>query len=652
VRANEKKVLEISKEDIQAIQLYFPDCSFRDVGYQEALKRTASCDVHACPGSGKTTLLVAKLAILASKWDWRGQGICVLSHTNVARLEVETRLARHPTMHGLLSYPHFIGTIQSFVDRFLAIPYLRSRGIEVYAIDNERFSRQANRLLLSYGTARQWLRMKCHGDDDMARNVAGTLRYEGDSLRIGLASKLQLPSETTTTYKQMLDLKVRISEREGVFRFDDMYAFGEAYITEYPFTIDALTARFPWVFIDEMQDTNEMQERLLERIFGTECVVQRFGDINQAIYSGEEDTDGQGGFPGADVIDLPDSWRFGPEIAALTSNLTVKKKQTLVGRFENSEHHTLFVFRNETIHGVLPAFAELILSIHDGQLPPGFVVKAVGFRRSGANNDPAKIPFNIGDYWDAFQSDFVPSVGSTSTLLGYVAKARHLVEGAEEVRDGYGTIMTGILRLLHTEGDRDSNGRRFSSGRLMDTLEAAGEMRCLQRLVAELCVRAEPLDQQYWANACEELVRLRTSWDSRPLSAEGQHFLQWEVGGSQPPNGVPESSGGFVNVFHHRGVAVEVGTIHKVKGETHGATLVLETFMRAHDLKALLPYLSGEQDVTAAVHDHALVRRMQPVFVGMTRPRRLVCLAMHRDHLSGEYEAILRSRGWHIQEIS
>lgn len=74
--------------------------------------------------------------------------------------------------------------------------------------------------------------------------------------------------------------------------------------------------------------------------------------------------------------------------------------------------------------------------------------------------------------------------------------------------------------------------------------------------------------------------------------------------------------------------------------------------MRAHDLKALLPYLSGERDVTTAVHDRALVRRMQPVFVGMTRPRRLVCLAMHRDHLSEEYETILWSRGWHIQEIS
>ena len=51
-----------------------------------------SLDVEACPGSGKTTLLVTKLAILARKWKSRRSGICVLSHTNAARREIERSL--------------------------------------------------------------------------------------------------------------------------------------------------------------------------------------------------------------------------------------------------------------------------------------------------------------------------------------------------------------------------------------------------------------------------------------------------------------------------------------------------------------------------------------------------------------------------------
>jgi DNA helicase-2/ATP-dependent DNA helicase PcrA len=94
-------------------------------------------DIEACPGSGKTTLLVAKLAILANKWRHHRQGICVLSHTNAARNEIETKLSSCSAGTALLRYPHFVGTIHSFVNEFLAIPWLRSQGIPIKVIDTE-----------------------------------------------------------------------------------------------------------------------------------------------------------------------------------------------------------------------------------------------------------------------------------------------------------------------------------------------------------------------------------------------------------------------------------------------------------------------------------------------------------------------------------
>jgi DNA helicase-2/ATP-dependent DNA helicase PcrA len=68
--------------------------SLRDLDERrrEFLKRLDTLDVAACPGSGKTTLVVAKLAILGRHWRSRTQGICVLSHTNAAREEIESRL--------------------------------------------------------------------------------------------------------------------------------------------------------------------------------------------------------------------------------------------------------------------------------------------------------------------------------------------------------------------------------------------------------------------------------------------------------------------------------------------------------------------------------------------------------------------------------
>ena len=97
-------------------------------------------DVQACPGSGKTTLVAAKLLILAKKWEEPYEGICVLTHTNVARDEIISRLHDHPAGFKLTSYPHFIGTIQEFVNQFLATPYARARGWHLTQLGSNEFS--------------------------------------------------------------------------------------------------------------------------------------------------------------------------------------------------------------------------------------------------------------------------------------------------------------------------------------------------------------------------------------------------------------------------------------------------------------------------------------------------------------------------------
>ena len=88
----------------------------------EALKSHRIMDVEACPGSGKTTLLVAKLGALSRQWQDTTRGICVLSHTNVARHEIEAGLGTTSEGQRLMGYPHFVGTIHSFVNEFLALP--------------------------------------------------------------------------------------------------------------------------------------------------------------------------------------------------------------------------------------------------------------------------------------------------------------------------------------------------------------------------------------------------------------------------------------------------------------------------------------------------------------------------------------------------
>lgn len=64
-------------------------------------------------------------------------GICVLSHKNVARAEIEGRLKTSEEGKKLLRSPHFIGTIHGFVNEYLALPYMRSQGMPIEVIDSE-----------------------------------------------------------------------------------------------------------------------------------------------------------------------------------------------------------------------------------------------------------------------------------------------------------------------------------------------------------------------------------------------------------------------------------------------------------------------------------------------------------------------------------
>lgn len=102
---------KITDEDIRwaALLLGLPSDAFHgekeNDQCQDILKSMKTLDVAACPGSGKTTLLVAKLAILVGKWQYRTRGICVISHTNAARHEIETRLGNTSAGQRLLAYP-------------------------------------------------------------------------------------------------------------------------------------------------------------------------------------------------------------------------------------------------------------------------------------------------------------------------------------------------------------------------------------------------------------------------------------------------------------------------------------------------------------------------------------------------------------------
>ena len=258
----------LTEQDLAELAVLAADLNFADPERRAVLLESGSRDINAAPGSGKTTVLAAKLLLLGRRWVQERNGVCVLSHTNVAREEIQRRLGANPGGNRLLAYPHFIGTIHAFVNQFLALPYMRSNGLEVDVIDDDVFSRRAHAI-----ASANWNFHAYMGKNPSVAPMVAGLVYRGPDLEVGSEGG-KLPGPEAKTRPFILSIKQTLTD-QGIYRYADMFAFAERLLAKSPHFRERLSTRFPLVFIDEMQDTSWEQERLLQLMFDDSVVIQR-----------------------------------------------------------------------------------------------------------------------------------------------------------------------------------------------------------------------------------------------------------------------------------------------------------------------------------------------------------------------------------------
>ncbi|MDP8218141.1 MAG: UvrD-helicase domain-containing protein [Candidatus Theseobacter exili] len=298
--------------------------------FNEEQKAVIRCletkDILACPGSGKTTALLAKLLILSRQMPLENnRGICVLTHTNVAIDEIRKKAGVSASK--LFSYPNHFGTIQSFVDKFLAIPsyILRFEKRPMY-IDNEVFNSVIERSYNTLHTARAWLDRRRDGGLEYLKS----LRFNKDNFCISPKIDGQAFIGTNTpTYGEINRLKLRILDW-GYLCYEDAYSLAFEYHREHPGIRELISKRFAYVFIDEMQDSSTTQSELLNNIFNESVVIQKIGDLNQSIFDYDADLECGWTVNNDCSLCITGSKRFPSSIASKVENLCVCR-QTIAG---------------------------------------------------------------------------------------------------------------------------------------------------------------------------------------------------------------------------------------------------------------------------------------------------------------------------------
>lgn len=663
----EPLIPEVTDEDIAWASSLLGLARF-DEQRRTFLKRGTTLDVSACPGSGKTTLIVAKLAIMARKWPHRTKGICVLSHTNVAREQIEHRLGSTVVGQRLLTYPHFIDTIHGFANRFLALPWLSSKGYPSPTIDNDVTTAYRRAVLgkRQYNIVQGFLEKKF---SDFSQ-----LRICDRNYSFDLNGK-PFPAAKSSRSYQLAKQAIVASAQAGHFCHEEMFIWASALLEDHHDAPLWLANRFPLIMLDEMQDTSEDQSSFLNKIFPRASdtpVVQRIGDPNQEIFdSANISADPLDPFPDTNenrYVEISNSYRFGPRLAAIASPFAVHPVRPDglrgMGPYEDGRgaerRHAIFVFPDESTEGVLDAYGKYVLSVLGDSLPQDGLVTAIGHRHheeSGIGPGHAHYPKTVGHYWSGYTPEAARRDPHPETLAQYIWLAQASVQDGRVLAAGANKLASGTLKLAQQMSDikefkRTPRSHRSLREELLSNDEA---LRCYERLVKIFLIDRLTPSKASWPGLRDRFVAVASALcpDGGDSSRAGK-FLRWPQDASTQLKGSTTSGTPKPNIYRVSGdngiIDIRLGSIHSVKGQTHFSTLLLSTYWRGHSSKRIMPWLLGEKKngKDAGKQD---MQRLLHTYVAMTRPSHLLCIAIPQSALgtgdSVETNArTLRSKGW------
>ena len=623
------------------------------------LKSLDTIDVQACPGSGKTTLIAAKLILLAQKWPNQASGICVLSHTNVAKNEIVNRLKNSKAKEAqtLLSYPHFIGTLQEFAGKYIAFPSMRSEGVSINAVDDE-VCVQKMQSRLRRGT-KTYLSKKGGLPDVL---FGFKLNFSDGDLQFqvpGFKAKSDSPS-----YSDLLSVRTDLL-CEGYMFFHDVFAIAMLEVSSNQTLNRHLRQRFALVFIDEMQDTQAHQDNLISSIFCSgdeESKVQRFGDPDQAIFNGMstgEVANTSYNDKSRDemhfVIDR--SHRFDEGICTLlrpfSHNSIILEsdisKDTLEARRATKLdgqgfEHTILLYDDVSILHVVDAFIDqLKCQFSERYLnSESFTAKVVGAVGKELDPDPDKTQLRICSFWPEFNKSKNRNNFKPQSLFEVIEYVRHSDD--LDFKLGYDLIFESIVKLSRLQGLKDKDKKDFTKTNLKKWLRDKGDWSAFQEHIYEMMTIPHGCSEREWDELTSKICFL-LEIDDLTDSAIGYIQLNRDNGEDNIERLV------IANTIDVNGdFKVELSTIHQVKGETHDATLVLETYLRRYDLGSLTPQVGGNFLRTNAEKARNAKFQRQ-IYVAASRARHLVCLAIHKERVTAGDQVTFRANGWDVKEV-
>lgn len=281
--------------------------------------------IQAGAGSGKTKTLTHRIAYIIASGLARPADILAVTFTNKAAGEMRERLAGLLGAVNSRGFMPWMGTFHS-----IAVRLLRYYGDAIGVPSNFVIFDESDRLVLVKSI------LKDLGATDKQYNPRTIVSYISNA-----KNDCQSPEEyyrhATNSPMQQMAAEVyaryakRMRENEAL-DFDDLLLEAVRLLEESADVRDRLRHKFKYILIDEYQDTNRAQYRLVKLLLNDQRNICAVGDDWQSIYSwrGADFTNilnFERDFPGATVIKLEQNYRSTEEILNAAHNVIAKNTQ-------------------------------------------------------------------------------------------------------------------------------------------------------------------------------------------------------------------------------------------------------------------------------------------------------------------------------------
>jgi DNA helicase-2/ATP-dependent DNA helicase PcrA len=242
---------------------------------EKAILDDRSILIVACPGSGKTKTLTYKIAYELSRLRSEREFIVAITYTNIAAEEIKERIE----LLGVDISQLWIGTIHSFCLEWILRPY-------ALYLDELKFGFRI---------------LNAHESEELISKLCAPYkRQKVTYYDCGFVAKTSgifltcLDTAKHASIKIILQQYFTILKQNHQIDFEQILYYSFKLLNEKNVISSILSKLFPYILVDEYQDTKEIQYHIISSILAANNGKSRtliVGDPNQSIY------ESLGGFP-------------------------------------------------------------------------------------------------------------------------------------------------------------------------------------------------------------------------------------------------------------------------------------------------------------------------------------------------------------------